>query len=419
MQHELNQLKQIIQISQGRPNISVGGWLQGNLEGPNDDLYIYVENRKSAIAFDSQIDAIWRKDKEIHNNISKDWLKKELKFLLKEKLQRQEDFVENDWTKLRDSFLKISVVQYEIFKELKGCNINSKEPIKISHFTFYNWPKHYKLIKEKYPKAFEQQYPSFYDERISMTLLSTIINSKDCDRADEIADIKFKKIENVLRYLFTDSSYSHSGSKHFDIGIFDFRENEWHESQTVTANSKGGNLKPIGTYRNLVLNKKSLTSKKHINKIWEILDKEKPNKLELRILNSIEWIGKAKHEIEKEKAFIQYFFAIESLMNFNEIGLISPSVTSQMKEYTAFILGKNKNERIEIDKLFSQLYKIRSSIVHGSSKEITDYELEDVQNISERLVIEFLTNTKLNSIKSDNNFEELKNFISSLKYASC
>jgi hypothetical protein len=418
MRHDLNKLKQIIQKSQGRPNISVGGWLQGNLEDPNDDLYIYVENKKSAIDFDNQIDAIWKKEKVIHDNISKKSLKKELKSLLKEKLQKQEDFVENDWTKLRDSFCNIKSVQYEIFKELKGCNINSKEPIKISNFTFYDWPKHYKIIKEKYPKAFEQQYPSFYDEKISMTLLSTIINSKDCDRADEIADIKFKKIENILRYLFTDSSYSHSGLKHSDIGIFDFREKEWHESQTVTTNSKGGNLKPIGTYRNLVLNKKLLTRKKHINKIWEILDKEKPNKLEIRILNSIEWIGKAKHEIEKEKAFIQFFFAIESLMNFNEFGIISPSITSQMKEYTAFILGKNKNERIEIDKLFTQLYGIRSSIVHGSSKEITDYDLEDVQNISERLVFEFLTNTKLNSIKSDNNFKELKDFISSLKYSS-
>jgi len=416
MEKNLNKLKGLLKTSQGYPKAC--GWLYGNVTGPNDHFYIYTEDRKTAIVFDNLMDNIWKNDVEICQNISKSWFSKELLYHLRNKLFANEDFTKNDSIEFRNYFLDRESIEYEIFKEIKGCTISSRIPITISQFTFYNWPKHFKFIKEKYPKAFARQYPSFYDERIEMTLVSTIIKSKDGERAHERADIKFKRLENTLRYLFTDSSYSSSGSKLNDIGIFDFRKNEWLESMDVSEDSKGGISKPIGTYRNLTLNKKSFCNKRHLSNIWKIIDSENPTKLENRILNSIEWIGKAKHEIEKEKAFIQYFFAIESLMNFNEIGLISPSVTSQMKEYTAFILGKKHEDRMRIDELFSHLYKIRSSIVHGSSKEITDYELEDVQDISENLVIQFLTNPKLNSLNSNKNFEELRKFIYLLKYAS-
>lgn len=335
---------------------------------------------------------------------------------MKIKIESEQNFSNLDWKSFKNDFQDYETVTQEIFKVLKGCEISSKEPLNLSHFTFYNWPKHYKFIKNKYPKAFEKQYSSFYDEKSPMTLISTVVKSKDFYKGNEIADLKLKKIENILRYLFTDSSYSHSGLKHFDIGIFDFRDKELIESQTVTANSKGGNLKYTGTSRNLVLNKKSLISKKYLNKIWEILDKENPNNVELRILNSIEWIGKAKHEIEKEKAFIQYFIAIESLINVNEISIISPGVSDKIREYASFILVKNKIQRMEIHKQFSYLYGIRSSIVHGSSKNVTKYDLEDVQNFSEMLIIEFLSNKNIISLKDDKNFTELKGLILSMRY---
>jgi len=411
---ELNKLKSLIKTSTGLPVVSAGGWLFGNNRGHDDNFYLYAENRTIAIEIYQLIDKIWRKDINISSSVSKNWFESELKYILREKFEHNQEFTHLDWKNFIQIFLNRDLIDHEIFKEIRGCKINGKLPLQIAHFTFYSWPLHFKHIKDKYPKAFEKQYPSFYDERISMTLISTIVKSRDGLRAHELADIEFKKIENTLRYIFTSSPTSTSIGKNHDIGIFDFRKGEWLESNDITENYKGGIHKPIGTYKDLSLNQTKLKRKKHILKIWDLLAKKQPTNIETRILNAIQWIGKAKHELEKEKAFIQYFFAIESLVNFNETGSISPSVGAQMREYTAFILEKKPLERQNIDKLFSKLYQIRSSIVHGNLKEITDYEIEDLQKITERLVLEFLSNPKFDSISSDG----LKSLIYNMKYAN-
>lgn len=415
---KLDSLLQYIHTSREMPKLSGGGFFYNNPYGPITEVYIYVKDRNDSIEFHNQIDKLWRKEKVIFDNISKDWFQQELMYIIRRKLTNGEEIKDSDLQDLKNSFLSKPIVTSEIFKEIKGCKINSKQPINIDEFNFYNWPKHFSYIKNNYPKAFENQYPSFYDERKEMTLISTKASAIDPSKAEEIAYSRFKKIENVLRYFFTDTEHNSAGMIIHDIGIFDFRERGKEENQIVTDDSKGGSYKTTGTYKDIVIKKSDLINKKK-SKIWEIINKPNPSKIEKRIINSIEWIGKAKHEIEQEKAFIQYFFAIESLMNFNSNGTISPSVGFQMKEYIAFILGKNESERLRLDTLFQKLYGIRSSIVHGNSSEFSIFDLEDVKDLAEKLVLEFTSNKQFENLSSENNFEELRNFILKKKYSCC
>lgn len=419
MKNKLNQILSIVQKSSEIPQISAGGWFREFFyESYSNKIYIFVENRKYAIDFDKQIDLLWRQNKDIHKNFCKRYFKNHILNLVLIKLETKTNFNDKEWNNIISFFAKIPKIKYEIFKEIKGCIIKSQKPIETNDFIIYSWPKHQKLIKEKYPKAFENQYPSFYDNRETKVLVSVIIEAQTSARAYDLADYKFKRLENILRYLFTESSYLNHGAKIHDIGIFDFRKNDWLETLDLTENAIGGIVLPIGTYRELVLDNKKLNGNKYVKRIWELLDSNTSNKLNTRILNAIEWIGKAKHEIEIDKAFILYFFAIESLLNFDEKGLIAPSLTQQMKEYMSFILGKNKEQRIELDLLFGKLYHIRSAVVHGSAKEITIYDIEDVENLAQKIVQEFLINPKFKNLKSENNFEELKLMIRDMKYTS-
>jgi len=205
----------------------------------------------------------------------------------------------------------------------------------------------------------------------------------------------------------------------YDIGIFDYREQNWLKNVEVFKDSIGSVSKVVGTYKEFNLTSDTLIGEKDgKNRIWKIVSNPKPNKLEIKILNSIEWIGKAKHEIDSEKAFIQYLFAIESLMNYNELGIISPSITYQMCEYIALLLGNTESERIELDETFRHLYRIRCALVHGSSKEYNEYDLDDAKLLAERLVIEFLTKDYLINLSPKNDFEALKKLIRKKKYAS-
>lgn len=386
MKNELNKLLLTLKVSSSFPLISTGGWFREMfIDFPSKKFYLYVPNREVAIEVESQIDYLWKKEKKVFNNIPKEYFERQLYSHVLEKFESGQNFEEKDWQTLISYYSDQYLFKFEIFKELKGCSITSKQPIIVSNFKLYSWPKHKKIIKTNYPLSFRGNSPSFYDEKKEITLVSVIIEAKVSGRAHELAEDLFKRFENILRYLFSDPSYSKA--KTHDLGIFDFRKKDWSESYDLSHSSTGGIFTPIGTSQNFKFNSKTLVNKVHMRKIWSIVSKKNLSKIEIRLLNAIEWIGKAKHEIEKEKAFILYFFSIESLLNFTDNGLVTPSLTHQMKEYTAFILGKNKAERIEIDKNFSNLYGIRSSIVHGTLKEITKYEMEDVRDIAERLVI--------------------------------
>lgn len=423
MLNEINKISDLVNISEGFPEIFIGSfYVDQTIDGPmRENFYLYVKNRNDVKEFYKQIDQILKNENDISINITKKTLKNEILSLIRRKKENNEIITKDDCRLIKKSLLEYETVEYEIFKEIKGCSINSVEPIVINDLTFYNWPKHQKNIIANNSKAFEKKHPSFYDPKFPKSLLSIKVKAKEYEKAYEIVETKFKKAENILRFLFTETSHCESGSNMYDLGIFHFRQSDWQESMDISKDSIGGISKTTGTYRNLVLNKKAILNKNNSNRIWEIFNKPNPNpnKIETRILNSIEWIGKAKHEIEQEKAFIQYFIAIESLMNFDPKGVISPSVTYQIREYICFILGKNVKERTEIHKLFSRLYDIRSSIVHGSLINFTIYDLEDTRNIAEKLVSQFLTNPELKNINSENDFEQLKGIITNRKYASC
>ncbi|MEO8254669.1 MAG: hypothetical protein ABI554_09835 [Flavobacterium sp.] len=383
-----------------------------------ENQYLFVKSRNETREFYRQIDQIFKNEKEISDNFTKNTLKKEILNLIRRKREKNEIINKEDCKLIKKSLLEYETVEYKIFKEIKGCVITSVNPIKINDLTFYNWPGHKKNIIENNSLAFKKKYPSFYDPKISKTLLSIKVKAKEYQKAYEIVDDKFKKIENILRYLFTHTNHSTNGSNTYDIGIFEFRQYDWLETMDISNNSIGGISGSTGTHRTLKLNKKSLLNKNNVSRIWEILNKPypNPNKIESRLLNSIEWIGKAKHEMEQQKAFIQYFIAIESLMNFDPKGTISPSVTYQIREYVSFLLGKNIDERIEIQNLFTRLYDIRSSIVHGNITNFTIYDLEDARNMAENLIIKFLTHPELKNINSENDFKQLKDLITVKKF---
>tara|TARA_R110002033_G_scaffold171040_2_gene215395 strand:+ start:3409 stop:4662 length:1254 start_codon:yes stop_codon:yes gene_type:complete len=414
---ELQKIRNLIKTSENWPEVESGAVIRGRMDGPNPDkFYIYSYNRKHTIEIDTIIEKIWKKHPDIFNNFSKKSIEKEIMHLIRKKIECNEEISQKDWSNLRENLLKKKSVKHEIFRELKGCVLNSVKPIEINDIVFYNLKRHYSFLKKNNKEAFTHKYPSFFDIKTTNTIISIIITAKEYDRAYEIADEKFKRTENVLRYLFTQTSHEKSGFIKHDLGIFQFRDFELLESISISENRIGGISKTTGTYQILKLNKNLLNSKKNNSKtIWEILNKHNLTKIEKRVLNSIEWIGKAKYEHEIDKAFIQYFFAIESLINFNPQGIISPSVTNQMREYISFILGKNKIERLEIDRLFTKLYGIRSSIVHGSKNNISKYNIEDTKSLAERLVIKFLTDTTLKKI-DEKDFSE---FIKNEKYASC
>ncbi|MDO6821283.1 HEPN domain-containing protein [Zobellia sp. 1_MG-2023] len=411
----LNRISELINTSSNYENTGEMSRYYGQIDGPQPDKFlIVISGRERIVEFKKLCQKLWKNRTDIYQTISYETFESGIIAVLRRSIEQSHKFDTNELKKLQTKFSERKITKYEIFKELKGCEITSHQPITINDFTFYNWPKHSKVIKEQYPIAFSKVYPSFYNEHFKKVLVSYKIESRDYDRANEIADDKFKQLENILRFLFTHSEHCNKFRDLYEIGFFELRQENWLDSKVISNEAIGGHTKIVGNYRTLRLNKTLLTNDKKTKAIWRILQKANTSKLETRLLNSIEWIGKAKHELEPEKAFIQFLFAIEALMNFNEVGIISPSITYGMRESIAFLIGKNPKERLEIDELFTKLYAIRSSIVHGSKKEFTSFDIEDASNLAEEIVRKFISTPKLMEMGID----KVKAEIKKRKYAS-
>lgn len=132
--------------------------------------------------------------------------------------------------------------------------------------------------------------------------------------------------------------------------------------------------------------------------------------LQQSIIRSIIWFGESKVEVDDGARFIKLMLAIECLLNSNS----SDPITATLRERMAFILGKTISERINIAEKMTELYAIRSRIVHHGNSKIKLIDLLNLENLVADVIVQFLTNKNLVSIdkKSD-----LQKYFEKLKYS--
>lgn len=98
-----------------------------------------------------------------------------------------------------------------------------------------------------------------------------------------------------------------------------------------------------------------------------LLKKPTPTKWEQRILSAVRWAGDARVLRSLEDSFVMNAIALEILMLGEEVDdpwETAGSITAKLGERVAFLLGRDKQERINIDRRVRELYRKRSGIVH-------------------------------------------------------
>jgi hypothetical protein len=175
-------------------------------------------------------------------------------------------------------------------------------------------------------------------------------------------------------------------------------------------------LERVGTLVPFDLNEKRLNimNENGFQKLANIFNKEVKDKLDTRILTSVNWYGKAYDvqtsrskgnvvEVEMIKLgdkLVKITTAIESLLVFNEQELITNSVS----ERTATLLALNKEKFDEIRKFMSGMYSARSAVVHHGEVSFTKTDLDKFQFLVRNTVIVLLKNLDVWQIKTENDF---------------
>ncbi len=98
---------------------------------------------------------------------------------------------------------------------------------------------------------------------------------------------------------------------------------------------------------------------------WDIMASDSGSDIDTRIFKSVTWIGKALEDSDRSRSLLQLFIALESLFQYDPKDQIRPDLTHQLSEYVAFALETKLSARKALFKEMKNLYRLRSSIVHG------------------------------------------------------
>lgn len=104
-----------------------------------------------------------------------------------------------------------------------------------------------------------------------------------------------------------------------------------------------------------------------------------------RIKTSITWYGYSATNSNETFSYIQGVTAIEALLAVEQ----GPTMSKRLADRCGFLLGKTKKTRDKFADIFSEIYKKRSEIIHGSSQNLKheDRELKYQLDILNKILI--------------------------------
>jgi len=361
---------------------------------------------ESVLLFQKTIDTLYSLNKLIEETVSFEIFEKVFVNLIGSLKENGQLCNEVNLKQVFDEILKGKIQTYQVLYEIYGVEMYSPFII-FGEYTFHNiYHKDSKII-EKYTSTVSSEM--FFQSFKSKILVEINSDARDQKKAIELADFKLLNLEYTFSFMIGDLSHK------YHIGNFDFRG--WGSTTRITY--LGSNVHSLNTSNNISLDVNIedpifSDSSNGNNRIWSLTSSKNNTKLEKRILQSIEWIGKAVYEKDKTKALILFLISIESLLkNDSQSSIINPSILNQIGDSTAFILSDNLEGRIAISKYFKELYSKRSAIVHGGNTSVTIEDLDLAKQISKGLVITFLTDPVY---KAFNNISEVTEFINKLKF---
>jgi hypothetical protein len=151
-------------------------------------------------------------------------------------------------------------------------------------------------------------------------------------------------------------------------------------------------------------------------KLWEIYkdrDSKNVSSIENRILNASIALGESALSKNTKNSIIYTSMALEILFSYDEGSLFQKSIGDKLADTFAFMVGTNKESRINASKELKKFYSLRSALVHGGDTKMNNDYI--IFNIFLRAIIkELLNNEKYKHIKK---IEDLYSMVKEAQYS--
>ncbi|PDZ96298.1 hypothetical protein CON36_22675 [Bacillus cereus] len=374
------------------------------------EVSLTFQGKDNVIAFNDTVDFLWKNDKDIFDTINREVIRDKLVNLISHAAGG--GTVNLDTVKEMFAEIKsIPVERFEVLSPLYGVEYFKAAPLEIGPYIIYNKNIHRNNLLEKYPQSEKVLNMRLDDEDSdSDVVIGVCENARTVTRANEKAQLRLQRFEDTIRFMIGDHS------KKYDVGIFNFNSYRLNTGIVLSEKTIVSNMSVAGTVDKVPLHQFPINASEYgHDKIWGILAKDNPSNLEKRIITAIEWSGKALRDEESARAFTQYIFGLEALLQFQQRGvMVSPSITYQISEFVAFIISDEFEGRLEIEKMVKNLYGKRSAIAHGGSSDVNETELLEAMHLNKLIITSLLTNEVFRDFKT---VEQLGEWVKIQKYS--
>ncbi|UOB56993.1 HEPN domain-containing protein [Burkholderia pyrrocinia] len=138
-------------------------------------------------------------------------------------------------------------------------------------------------------------------------------------------------------------------------------------------------------------------------KLWSLYERRhegsKLTDIESRILNCALALGESSMTTDTRNSIIYTCISLETLLSFDEGSLFQKSIGEKLSDLFSFIVAKDIDSRLLVSKLLKNVYSMRSAIVHGGDKKLSN----------ENLSINMLARAAINELINDDRFNDITN----------
>ena len=156
---------------------------------------------------------------------------------------------------------------------------------------------------------------------------------------------------------------------------------------------------------------------------WELVNKLilKPqnslSNMESKLLDGIHWLSESTKPDTNNSKFAKISFALETLIGSEpqDENLKVRGITAMLAERTAFIAGRELDDRLAIDKDIRKYYGMRSNIVHGGQTKVSLDDIDKFGQLVRRLALSLLE--KLDALGDEiSDVENLEKWVKAQRY---
>lgn len=361
---------------------------------------------ESAQKFDPAVERLFPHLRDAKATLSKEKLVRELMPEILKKKTDNSHFTEAECDSFQQRILAFPIEKYRILRPIFGVSLpSSSAPVRVGSFTIYDSKRHLNEIAKGPPSSVAIRR----DKKPPELLIECVVEARDGTRAEELADVLFRRFELVIRFFIG------CRTSRFEVGVLNYVGPQLRHTFVIGGNETISGSAWKGALESIPISDPFFCSPSPPLARLLRLVVTQASPLERHMLRCTEWTAEAIGDSNAASAFVKAAIALEVLFSNNEKGVITPSIMAQIAEGCAFLLGDSPAGAAEIERSVKRLYGIRSAVVHSGDDSVGKDDLDALIRICRDAVMTLLSSRQFESVEAP---EGLAKHFRAKKYAS-